>query len=130
MKEWFTPAEIARLKLPFTPHTARNISALADRENWRMPDREYPANPGGVWRKREGRGGGYEYRIAVLNSQAQAALLRKLSRAEAKAAPAAQAAGPAAVRAGAQVASAAGQPRQPAPASPTRPGASAAAEPA
>lgn len=87
MKEWFTPAEFARLKLPFTPHTARNISALADRENWRLPDREYPANPLGIWRKREGRGGGYEYRITVLNSQAQAALLRKLARAEKKAAP-------------------------------------------
>lgn len=88
MKEWFTPAEFARLKLPFTPHTARNISALADRENWRLPDREYPANPLGIWRKREGRGGGYEYRITVLNSQAQAALLRKLARSEKKTAPA------------------------------------------
>ena len=79
MKEWFTPAEIASFKLPFVPTTSRNISALAEREGWRRPDLEWPKNPKGVWRKREGRGGGFEYRSAVLNSQAQAALERKLA---------------------------------------------------
>jgi len=81
MKEWFSPAEFAAFKLPFIPTTKARINALAEREGWRRPDLEWPGNPKGVWRKREGRGGGFEYRSAVLNSQAQAALERKLAKA-------------------------------------------------
>jgi hypothetical protein len=82
VKEWFTPAEFAALKLPFTPHTKMGVNAQAEREGWRMPDNEFPANRNGVWRKREGRGGGFEYRSAVLNVQAQAKLSRILTRQE------------------------------------------------
>jgi transposase InsO family protein len=83
VKEWFTPAEFAALKLPFTPQTPRAIQLLADKSGWRMPHNEFPANSNGVWRKREGRGGGFEYRAAVLNIQAQARLSRILTRQEA-----------------------------------------------
>lgn len=87
MKEWFTPADFAALRLPFTPHTKRGVNELADRNHWRRPELEFPRNPGGVWRRYEGRGGGYEYRAAVLNSQAQAALSRKLAKDAAPPAP-------------------------------------------
>ena len=79
MKEWFTPAEFAAFALPFMPTTKARVNALADRDNWRRPDLEWPKHPRGVWRKRSGRGGGFEYRSAVLNSTAQAALERQLA---------------------------------------------------
>lgn len=79
IKEWFTTAEFAAFRLPFMPRTTRNINEMADRDGWRRPDLEWPANPAGVWRRREGRGGGYEYRMAVLDSTAQAALMRKIA---------------------------------------------------
>nr|WP_276515444.1 transposase domain-containing protein [Ancylobacter defluvii] len=80
------------MKLPDLPDTERGIRLMADREGWRAPAREYPAAPDGVWRRREGRGGGYEYRYDVLPTNAKRKLmlaqrrdLAKDVRAEAKA---------------------------------------------
>lgn len=87
MKEWFTPAQLAAFRLPFMPNTSRAVQHLAEREGWRKPDLEWPGNDRGVWRKRAGRGGGFEYRAAVLNSQARAALERKLAKDAAPAKP-------------------------------------------
>lgn len=75
MKEWFTPAELAGKQLPGLPSDAASISRVADRAGWRKADLEYPRNPQGVWRKRQGRGGGYEYRPDVLPIAARAKLV-------------------------------------------------------
>lgn len=87
VKEWWTPLELAELKLPGMPTTIQNINKLADRSNWRNPALEWPANKDGCWRKRAGRGGGYEYRYDVLPSQARAKLMLMLRRAEKAARP-------------------------------------------
>jgi putative transposase len=53
MKEWFTAAELAELKLPSLPTTERAFQIRAKREKW-------------AFRKREGRGGGREYPLSAL----------------------------------------------------------------
>jgi len=68
MKEWFTPAELAALKLPDMPTTVQKISDRAVREGWR--ERTNAAGtPQARWRK--GRGGGWEYHYTLLPSRAQ-----------------------------------------------------------
>lgn len=79
MDEWWTPAGLASLGLPGMPTTDRAIQIMADR--WREPSREYPRNPKGVWRRRAGRGGGYEYRIDVLPLAARSALVMRTGKA-------------------------------------------------
>jgi len=80
MQEWFTAEDLAEMALPGMPLTKRNINELAERRNWRRAEQEYPANPKGWWRKREGRGGGFEYRLNVLPSRAQTALALRMAR--------------------------------------------------
>jgi len=58
MKVWLTSSEIAELALSGLPTTRQNIILLAEREDW--------ARFGALCRKREGRGGGVEYHIALL----------------------------------------------------------------
>lgn len=74
MQDWWTPADLAEAGLPDMPNTARAIQLMADRGGWRAPEHEYPANPRGRWRRREGRGGGYEYHVVCLPRRARAAL--------------------------------------------------------
>jgi len=71
MKEWYTPSELASLKLPGLPSEHAGISAKAERDDWRGPSLKYPDNPKGTWRKRPGRGGGYKYHISVLPDEAR-----------------------------------------------------------
>ena len=68
MKEWLTAQEIAAEKLPDMPDTKRGIALIAERLNW-------DAHP--YARKRQGRGGGMEYRYLLLPLAAQAAYLQK-----------------------------------------------------
>lgn len=68
--EWFSAAELAAMKLPGLPHTARSIQRLADELGWNAPERE-----GRIWRQRQGRGGGMEYHRAVLSPHQMAHLL-------------------------------------------------------
>ncbi|QIB34782.1 transposase domain-containing protein [Ancylobacter pratisalsi] len=76
MKEFFSPAEMLALALPDMPGTERAIQLMADREGWREPAREWAADrPDGIWRKRSGRGGGYEYRYDVLPHRAKRKLM-------------------------------------------------------
>lgn len=76
MKEFFSPSDLAALKLPDLPSTERAIQLMADRENWRDPAREWTAqNADGIWRRRAGRGGGYEYRYDVLPARAKRKLM-------------------------------------------------------
>lgn len=67
-QDWFSAAEIAALGLPALPDE-RGIRARADREAWRPPALE-----GRTWRKRKGRGGGFEYHVSLLPIEAQAAI--------------------------------------------------------
>lgn len=83
MSYWFTPAELAAEKLPYMPSTERGVRELAERDNWRAPQGEWPANPHGWWRKRAGRGGGFEYTPDVLNANAKTRLLRRIKEREA-----------------------------------------------
>ncbi len=77
MKEWFTAAELAELALPGMPTNRTAFNRLTQRGGWSHPDREWSEteNPLGIWRKRVGRGGGVEYHLSLLPSQAQAKLL-------------------------------------------------------
>lgn len=85
MREWFSAAELAALGLPGMPSTRQGVQALAEQAGWDKPELE-----GKGWRARQGRGGGVEYRLAMLPTAAQAALMLR-----APAAPAIQAKKPA-----------------------------------
>ncbi|MFG1463320.1 transposase domain-containing protein [Xanthobacter sp. DSM 24535] len=76
---------MAEARLPDMPGERENIARKA--ENWRQPEHEYPANPKGHWRRREGRGGGYEYHYSCLPLRARTTLIMRQKQAE-KAAPA------------------------------------------
>lgn len=66
MREWFTPAEIARAAGRDLPTSERGITRLAETKGWRRdPNRA---------RKRSGRGGGWEYHITLLPGPVQARL--------------------------------------------------------
>lgn len=81
MQEWWTPADLAKACLPDMPNSKAGINEMADRNNWRHPDHQYPANPQGRWRRREGRGGGYEYHVVCLPRRARAALALRVHKA-------------------------------------------------
>ena len=75
-REWFTAAELAELAMPLMPKTKRGINQVAEREGWQRPDREQTeTHKLGVWRRREGRGGGVEYHYSLLPSIVQARIL-------------------------------------------------------
>jgi transposase InsO family protein len=69
MKLWLTASEIADLALPGLPATKRAVNALATREGWDTQTR--------FARTRAGRGGGLEYRIDLLPSDARLAYLAR-----------------------------------------------------
>ncbi|MBB4018202.1 hypothetical protein GGR16_003236 [Chelatococcus caeni] len=73
-REWWSPADLAAEKLPGLPNTREGIAKKADDEGWREPAEEYPQNPAGKWRKRKGRGGGFEYRLDALPVRAKTIL--------------------------------------------------------
>lgn len=85
---WYSSDQLAALALPGLPRTRRNVDLLAEREGWRAAEGEFPANPNGWWRRREGRGGGVEYSSAALPQKARAALaLREATKADAPVSP-------------------------------------------
>ena len=65
-QEWFSAADLAGLDLPGMPSTKAGVIAMSDAKGWRHPDRENTH-----WRRRAGRGGGFEYHLAVLPRAAQ-----------------------------------------------------------
>lgn len=82
VKEFFTPAELAALKLPDMPDVRQNIARKATEEGWRDPAREWtPETPDGLWRRA---GNGYEYRYSLLSHRAQQALMLAQRREEAR----------------------------------------------
>ncbi|MBI1262979.1 MAG: hypothetical protein GC184_14775 [Rhizobiales bacterium] len=91
MKEWFTASEIAKLALPSLPTTLRGVNLVAKREGW--TERRNAAGAL-LARKRQGRGGGYEYHFSVFPTLAQTRLVaenvsarRKAEAGDTKAAP-------------------------------------------
>lgn len=74
MPEWFTASQLAALALPGLPTTMAGVQFMAERENWRKPERQYPRDPEGLWRRRKGRGGGFEYHLRCLPVAARARL--------------------------------------------------------
>ena len=70
-REWWTAEEIAVAALPDLPATKRGVNLQAERSNWR-------AQPGFA-RRREGRGGGWEYSWRLFPSRAQRKLLSEVA---------------------------------------------------
>ncbi len=70
-KEWWTAQEIADAVLPDMPATKRNINALITRENWQATK---------FARRREGRGGGWEYNWRLFPDFARRALLKAVAK--------------------------------------------------
>lgn len=66
-QEWWTPDEIAAAGLPDLPTSKRGVNLLSDRQQWR-------ANPD-LARRRDGRGGGWEYSWKLFPDRARAKLL-------------------------------------------------------
>lgn len=67
MKLWYSPADLAELALPGLPATRENIARQAAREGW---DRFTS-----LARPRAGRGGGFEYHVSLLPTEARIALM-------------------------------------------------------
>ncbi|MCL4065897.1 Mu transposase C-terminal domain-containing protein [Pseudomonas sp. GX19020] len=67
VKEWWSAREIAEAGLPDLPNTQQGVEAEVKRDGWRG----HPAHA----RKREGRGGGWEYSWRLFPSSAQRKLI-------------------------------------------------------
>ena len=70
-KLWWTAREIAEAALPDCQTTQQNVDAMAKRIGWR----EHPTHA----RKRQGRGGGWEYNWELLPVRARQKLLRDVA---------------------------------------------------
>lgn len=68
---WWTAEEIAAAALPDMPNTKRGVNALADRLDWR--------GSAELARRREGKGGGWEYSWRLFPSRAQRKLLSEVA---------------------------------------------------
>jgi putative transposase len=75
--EWFTPGQLAAMRLPGMPTSPQGVNLLAEREGWRAPERE-----GQTWRRHKGRGGGFEYHVSLLPIAAQQAIALRAAEAE------------------------------------------------
>jgi putative transposase len=69
MKTWFSAAELLAMALPGLPETLRSLYRLAAREGWNQRP--------GLARLRQGRGGGWEYRVECLPLPARMAWLAR-----------------------------------------------------
>lgn len=76
-QEWWTTDALAASGLPDVPTTRQGVDALAARNDWR-------ADPA-LARRRQGRGGGWEYHWKALPVRAQAVLLKAAQAPEAEA---------------------------------------------
>lgn len=70
-KEWWSAQELADAGLPDVPPTKRAVNMLAERQHWQ-------ANPTYA-RKREGRGGGWEYHWRLLPVRSQRELIARVN---------------------------------------------------
>ena len=67
---WLSASQIAAMALPGLPGTARGVQIRAESENWLAPERE-----GQTWRRRSGRGGGFEFTPYALPLSARVKLV-------------------------------------------------------
>ena len=72
MKKWHNNAETAALKLPGLPPTIRGLNAFSNRHSWK-DRRNLAGDP--LARRRQGKGGGWEYHYTVWPIEAQAKLI-------------------------------------------------------
>ncbi|ARR54771.1 hypothetical protein HY78_15670 [Rhizorhabdus wittichii DC-6] len=74
--EWLSASELAEFGLPGIPRNKRQVADLATAERWaiRKGDHGLP-----LTRKRAGRGGGLEYHVSLLPTEARNALATKLA---------------------------------------------------
>jgi hypothetical protein len=73
-KQWWSAAELAAAELPEMPGTARGVNRMAAREAWAA---QRVIDGMRLGRRRKGRGGGWEYHMAVLPAAAQVELRRR-----------------------------------------------------
>ena len=66
-KEWWTAQELSEAGLPDVPNTRQGVDALIKRSRWQETS---------LARRREGRGGGWEYSWKLLPQDARRSLLR------------------------------------------------------
>lgn len=71
---WFTAADLAGLRLPGLSSSKRKVNEQADAERWALKVDRAGAP---LARRRSGRGGGWEYNVAVLPAAASAELARR-----------------------------------------------------
>lgn len=83
MTEWLSPVKIAALRLPEIPSTQPGVGKLAAREGWAT--RTSPTGEP-LARKRQGKGGGWEYHVSLLPEAAQIEMARRARRAAERAA--------------------------------------------
>lgn len=77
MRQWFSASQLAELKLPGHPVTARAWQMRAETAGWLHPQHENV-----LWRKRAGRGGGHEFSLEAFPLDMRAALVLKTTSAE------------------------------------------------
>ncbi len=73
-KQWFSAEEIAELRLPGLPRSKRHVNERAKAERWAL---KVDADGEPLARRRQARGGGVEYHVAVLPAAARAALIER-----------------------------------------------------
>lgn len=81
MKRWLSGRDLAQLKLAGLPASQRGLYALIEREGWNYDDRRA--------RRRNGQGGGFEYRVSALPELARLDYAKRQMNAAAKGARAA-----------------------------------------
>ena len=81
MKEWFSPAELAEMQLPDMPRTHSAIVRRAKSECWQSRQNALGAP---LARRRQGKGGGWEYHYTVLPMHTQLKLTHDAARLEKK----------------------------------------------
>lgn len=74
MRAWFSAAELASLALPGVPRTKRKVNEMADAQRWQFKE---GAAGKPLFRKRDGRGGGWEYHVELLPTAARAELVKR-----------------------------------------------------
>ncbi|MEM6265921.1 MAG: transposase domain-containing protein [Pseudomonadota bacterium] len=73
-REWFTPTELAELRLPGLPGDKRSINRRAQQQRWAS---RTGAQGELLARPRSGRGGGLEFHVSLLPADAQLELTRR-----------------------------------------------------
>ncbi len=73
-KHWHTAQEIADLALPGLPRSKRKVNELATEQGWAFRE---GSSGEALARRREGRGGGFEYHWAVLPPAAKTEMVRR-----------------------------------------------------